>query len=159
MMELNLTLLGQMLTFAIFVWFTMRFVWPPIKKALDDRKEKIADGLAAAERGKHDLELAQHKAMEMLREAKIKAGHIVEESHKRASQIIEAATQQARQDAEHLLELAKSDVEREFSKAQQELKKQTVSLAMAMVKKVLGKQMNEAVNNDLLTKLITEEIR
>src|SRR3990167_10033738 len=97
-MNINATLLGQFITFAILVWFTMRYVWPPITKAMHEREKKIAAGLEAAERGKRELEMAEHKALAILREAKGEASHIVELAHKRSIQIVDEAKENARQE-------------------------------------------------------------
>lgn len=156
MMELNITLFGQMITFAIFVWFTMRYVWPPMMKALEERKQKIADGLAAAERGKHELELAQHKSVEILREAKTQASHIVEEAHKRANQVVEEAKTRAREEAERLIAMGKAEIAREVQKAKQSLKSQVALLAIAGAEKILAHNIDKAANSEILDKLITE---
>ncbi len=94
-MNINLTLVIQMLVFAAFVWFTMKFVWPPLAKALEERQDKIAEGLAAGERGKKELELAQHRIKDDLKAAKIQASEIIEKATKRAAQLIEVAKEDA----------------------------------------------------------------
>src|SRR3990167_8035414 len=109
-MSINLTLIGQMITFLIFIWFTMRYVWPPIIKAIHDRQKQIADGLAASERGKRELELAQHKSVELLRDAKFSASQIIEQANKRAMQIVEEAKEQARVESQHILDNASREV-------------------------------------------------
>lgn len=156
MMNLNATLLGQFITFSIFVWFTMKYVWPPIMKALQDRKQKIADGLAAAERGIHDLELARHKSAEILRDAKIQAAHIVDETNKRANLIVEEAKEQARIESQRIITLGKAEIELELQKAKQELKNQVANIALAGAEKILGHSLDKAANNEILEKLITE---
>ncbi len=155
-MDLNLTLLGQFITFAVFVWFTMKYVWPPITIAMRERKQTIADGLAAAERGKHDLELAQHKATAIIRDAKIEAANIVEETNKRASHIIEEAKERARHESARILELGKAELDREIQKARQELKKHLVLLAIQGAEKIMSHNLDKAANSDLINKLITE---
>lgn len=155
-MNLNATLLGQFITFAIFVWFTMKFVWPPIMKALNDRRQKIADGLAASERGVHDLELARHKAAEILRDAKIQASQIVDETTKRAGMILEEAKDQARAEGGRIIALAKAEIEIECQKAKQELKKQVAGIALAGAEKILGHNIDKAANSEIIAKLITE---
>src|SRR4051812_4076656 len=106
-MDINATLLGQFLTFAVLVWVTMRYIWPPIIKAIHDRQVRIADGLASAERGVHELELAQHKAVEILRDAKIQAANILEQANKRAGRIIDESKDRSRAEGERLIEIAK----------------------------------------------------
>ena len=130
-MGLNATLLGQMITFALLVIFTMKYIWPPLTKALAERQQKIADGLASAERAERDLELAQHKVADQLRDAKIQAGKIVEQADKRASQIVEESKERARVEAQRLLELAQTDIEQERRGAQAALGAEIAKVAMS----------------------------
>src|SRR3954471_2161950 len=97
-MEINATLIGQLITFAILVWFTMKYVWPPITKAMHDREVKIAAGLEAAERGKRELEMAEHKALTIIHEAKQEASHIIDGAHKRSALLIDEAKEDAREE-------------------------------------------------------------
>ena len=99
-MSINATLIGQMIWFAIFIWITMKFVWPPLQKAMAERQQLIADGLAAAERGKHDLELAAKRSADSLREAKERANGITAEAEKRARQIVDEAKDAAKVEAD-----------------------------------------------------------
>jgi F-type H+-transporting ATPase subunit b len=155
-MDINATLIGQFITFAIFVWFNMKFVWPPIVKAMQERKQKIADGLAAADRGRLELELAQHKAAEILRDAKIQAAEIVDDTNKRGNLIIEEAKEHARTEAERIIVLGKSEIDRELQKAKQELKDQVAILALDGAEKILGANIDKAANSEIINKLITE---
>lgn len=155
-MDINATLIGQFITFALFVWFTMKFVWPPVTKAMQERKEKIADGLAAAERGKHDFELAQNKSAEMMREGKVQASVIIDEANKRAGHIIEEAKNQAREENERIFTLGKAEIERELEKAKQHLKNQIAIIAMNGAEKILKHNIDKAANTELLDSLITE---
>ncbi|MEM1243527.1 MAG: F0F1 ATP synthase subunit B [Pseudomonadota bacterium] len=155
-MELNATLFGQMITFALFIWFTMRFVWPPLVKAMETRKNKIADGLAAAERGKRELELAQHKAADMMRDAKIQAADIVEQANQRANRIVEDAKAQARVEGEKLIKLSKDEIAQERLKAKQELKNQVAIIAIAGAEKILGQQVDKTSNKALVEKMIED---
>jgi F-type H+-transporting ATPase subunit b len=155
-LNLNATLLGQMITFAIFVWFTMKYVWPPITQALEERQKKIADGLAAAERGTHELELAQHKATEYLRDAKINAADIIEQANKRAAQIVEAAKHQGRDEGQRLVTLAQAEIAREVESAKQVLLQQVASLAVQGAERILTKNINAAANQDLIDQLIEQ---
>ena len=155
-MDLNLTLLGQMITFAIFVWFTMKYVWPPITKALDDRQKKIAEGLAAGERGRHELELSQHKAVEQLREAKHQAAEILEQANKRADQILQEAKHTAKIEGLRLIELAQTEIAREVEHAKLELRKQVGIIAIQGAEKILKRNIDVAANQDILTALIKE---
>ena len=116
-MNINATLLGQTIMFAMFVWFCMKYIWPPIMGALDARKKQIADGLAAAERGKHDLDLAAKRSAEVLREAKEKAADIIALGDKRASEIVDEAKAKAEVEAGNILTRANSEIEQEVFRA------------------------------------------
>lgn len=158
-MELNATLIGQMITFALLVIFTMKFVWPPITKALRERQQKIADGLASAERGKHELELAQHKSAEQLRDAKIQAAKIVEQADKRAAQLVEEAKEKARQEGERMLELARQDIEQEKQHMKDALMSQIAGIALTGAEKILGQKIDVAANSEMIDRLIAEVSR
>jgi F-type H+-transporting ATPase subunit b len=149
-MNINLTLFGQMVSFAVFVWFTMKFVWTPIVKALEERKGKIADGLAAAERGHHAKELAQQKAAESLQEAKHQAAEIVSLAQKRAAEIVEEAKVDARGEGERLLTAAKAEIDQESNRVKEHLREQVAQLALAAAEKILQKEIDAAKHKDLL---------
>jgi len=155
-MNINATLLGQTIMFAMFVWFCMKFVWPPIMAALEERKKQIADGLAAAERGKHDLELAAHRSADILREAKGKAAEIIAQSDKRATEIVEAAKEQARIEGERIANAAKAEIEQEVFRAKEQLRTQVSAIALAGAGKILGREIDAKAHNDLLEKLVAE---
>src|SRR5665647_1425296 len=123
-MNINATLLGQTIMFALFVWFCMKFVWAPIIAGLEQRKKQIADGLAEAERGKHDLELAAKRAAEIMREAKEKAGATIASGETRASQLVEEAKVQANAERERILAGAKAEVDQEVFRAKEQLRTQ-----------------------------------
>jgi len=154
--NLNLTLVGQMITFAIFVWFTMKYVWPPITKAMAERSKRIADGLAAAEQGKRDLEIAHHKAVEQLRDAKIQAAGIIEQATQRANHIVEDAKEHARNEGGRLLAVAKSEINQEVIRAKQELQLQVSGLAIAMAQKILQRELDAAKHADLINHMLEE---
>ena len=155
-MNINATLLAQTIMFALFVWFCMKFVWPPIVAALEQRKKQIADGLADAERAKHDLELAAKRSAEILREAKEKAGEIVIHGEKRASEIIEEAKTQAKIEGERLITGAKAEIEQEVFRAREQLRTQVSAIALAGAGKILGREIDAKAHNDLLEKLVAE---
>ena len=155
-MNINATLLGQTIMFAMFVWFCMKFVWPPIMAALEARKKQIADGLAAAERGKHDLELAAHRSADIIREAKSKAAEIIAQSDKRASEIVEAAKDQAHLESERIVSVAKAEIEQEVFRAKEQLRMQVSAVALAGSGKILGREIDAKAHNDLLEKLVAE---
>jgi F-type H+-transporting ATPase subunit b len=155
-MNINATLLGQTIMFAMFVWFCMKFVWPPIIAALDARKKQIADGLAAAERGKHDLDLAAKRSAEVLREAKEKAAEIIALGDKRHSEIVEEAKSKAEIEASNILARANQEIEQEVFRAKEQLRVQVSGIALAGAGKILGREIDAKAHNDLLEKLLAE---
>jgi len=154
--NINATLLGQAITFAILIWFTMKFVWPPLMAAMAERAKTIADGLAAAERGKHDLELAEKRAAEILRQGKEKASEIIAASEKRASEIIEEAKEHAKTEGDRILVAAKADIDQEVFRAKEQLRTQVSAVALAGAGKILGREIDAKAHNDLLDKLVAE---
>ena len=155
-MNMNMTLVGQMITFGIFVFITMKYIWPHFIAILEQRHEKIAAGLAAAEQAKKDLEIAQHRAKQIIDTAKVEASHAVEESAKRATQIVEEAQQKAREEGKRLIELAQAEIAQQTQAAKETLRQQVATLVIRGSEKILGGQIDEAANNDLLEKLIGE---
>ncbi len=155
-MNINATLLAQTIMFAVFVWFCMKFVWTPIVGALDARKKQIADGLAEAERAKHDLELAAKRSAEILREAKEKAGDIISNSEKRASEIVEEAKTQAKVEGGRIVAGAKAEIDQEVFRAKEHLRTQVSAIALEGASKILGREIDAKAHSDLLDKLVTE---
>lgn len=155
-MNINATLLGQTIMFAMFVWFCMKLVWPPIIAALEARRKQIADGLAAAERGKHDLDLAAKRSAEILREAKERTAEIIAQGDKRASEIIEEAKAQAKLEGDRIIAAAKAEIEQEVFRAKEHLRTQVSAVALAGAGKILGREIDAKAHNDLLEKLVTE---
>ncbi|MFZ2525301.1 MAG: F0F1 ATP synthase subunit B [Candidatus Ferrigenium altingense] len=155
-MNINATLLAQTIMFALFVWFCMKFVWPPIMAALEQRKKQIADGLADAERAKHDLELAAKRSAEILREAKEKAGEIIVNAEKRDSEIIEAAKAKAKVEYDRIVATGHADVDQEVFRAKEQLRTQVSAIALAGASKILGREIDAKAHNDLLDKLVAE---
>ena len=145
-----------MLVFAAFVLFTMKFVWPPLMKALEERQAKIADGLAAAERGRRELELAQHRIKDEMKQAKIQANEIVEKANRRAAMIIEEAKEEARQEALQLTKVANEHIQQEVNRAKDNLRKQVAGLAVAGAEKILMREIDTKENTALLDNLIEE---
>jgi F-type H+-transporting ATPase subunit b len=155
-MNFNATLIGQTITFIVFVWFCMKFIWPPIMHALEARRKNIADGLAASERGKHEQELAEERATEILREAKDKAGEIITRAEKRGGEIIDEAKVDARDEGERLLTAARAEIDQEINRAKEGLRGQVVSIALAGAGKVLEREVDQGTHDELLTKLAAE---
>ncbi len=155
-MNINMTLIGQSITFMIFVWFCMKFVWPPIVEALETRKKQIADGLAAADRGKHELELAARRATETMHDAKIKASEIIAQADKRASQIIEEAKVAAKGEGERILIAARAEIQQETHRAREALRGDVANLVIAGAGKVLRREVNAQAHADLLEAIKNE---
>ena len=155
-MNINLTLFGQMIAFVAFVWFCMKFVWPPILAAMAEREQKIADGLAAADRASHDLELAKEKAVERLKEAKEEAAGIVDSANKRANQIVEEAKDAATVEADRVKASAQAEIEQETNRAREQLRGQVAALSLAGAEKVLGAAIDKDAHNALVDKLADE---
>ncbi|MDX8385786.1 MAG: F0F1 ATP synthase subunit B [Gallionella sp.] len=155
-MNINATLLAQTIMFALFVWFCMKFVWPPIMTALEERKKLIADGLAAAERAKHDLELAAKRSAEILREAKEKAGDVIANAEKRGSEIVEEEKSKAKQEADRIIAGAQAEIDQEVFRAKEHLRTEVSAVALAGASKILGREIDAAAHDDLLDKLVAE---
>jgi F-type H+-transporting ATPase subunit b len=154
--EINLTLIVQMLVFAAFVLFTMKLVWPPLSKAMEERQDKIADGLSAAERGRKELELAQHRVKDELKQAKVQSADIIEKANKRAAQIVEEAKEAAKHEAQIQLKLAQEQLVQQINHAKDELRKQVASLAITGAEKILMREVDAKANAALLDNLIEE---
>jgi F-type H+-transporting ATPase subunit b len=155
-MNINLTLIGQLLSFVVFVWFTMKYVWTPIMGALETRKKEIAAGLAAAERGQHEQELAKERAKEVLHEAKAQAAEIVTQAQKRASEIVDEAKTNARTEGERILTAAKAEIEQESNRAREQLRTRVSELAIIGAEKILRKEINAEAHKDIVDALAQE---
>ncbi len=155
-MNINLTLIGQSITFAIFVWFCMKFIWPPIVNALEARKKQIADGLAAGERGKLELELAAKRATEDLHEAKQKAAEIIAQTEKRSLQLIDEAKNAAKDEGDRMIAAAKAEIEQESHRAREALRGEVAALVVAGAGRVLRREVNAQAHADLLEAIKNE---
>ncbi len=155
-MNINLTLIGQSITFALFVWFCMRFIWPPIVNALEARRKQIADGLAAADRGKHELELSAKRASETLHEAKLKAAEIIAQAEKRAAQIIEEAKTVGKTEGDRQIAAAQAEIEQAAHRVREQLREQVAQLVVAGAEKVLRREVDAMAHADLLEALKSE---
>lgn len=149
-MNINATLIAQAIMFALFVWFCMRFVWPPIVGALEARKKQIADGLAAADRGKHELELAAKRATESLHDAKVRASEIIAQAEKRSAQIIDEAKNTAKAEGERMLTAARAEMEQDVFRAREQLRGHVAELVVAGAEKVLRREVDAKAHADLL---------
>jgi len=145
-----------MIAFGIFVYLTMRYIWPPIVEAMEQRKKSIAEGLDAADRASKDLDLAKKKAVEELKEAKVEAAGIIEIANKRSSQIIDEAKEQAREEGARIITAAKAEIEQETNRAREALRKEVSALAIIGAEKILESSVDQSVHNELLNKLALE---
>jgi F-type H+-transporting ATPase subunit b len=155
-LDINLTLIIQMLVFATFVWFTMKFVWPPLTKAMEERQDKIADGLSSAERGRKELELAQHRVRDELKQAKLQASEVIENANHRAAQLIEEAKEEAKLEVQKQSKVAREQLRQEINRAKDDLRKQIAQLAVAGAEKILMREIDQQANSALLDNLIKE---
>jgi F-type H+-transporting ATPase subunit b len=155
-MNINATLIAQAIMFAIFVWFCMRFVWPPIVTALEARRKQIADGLAAADRGKHELELAAKRASETLHEAKMKAVEIIAQAEKRANEIVDEAKNDAKAEGDRQIAAAHAEIEQEAFRAREQLRGQVAALVVAGAEKVLRREVDAKAHAALLETIKNE---
>ncbi len=155
-MNINATLLAQAIMFAAFVWFCMKFVWPPIVGALATRQKQIADGLAAADRGKHELELSAKKAAQELHAAKEKASEIIALAEKRASDIVEEAKGAAKVEGDRIITGAKAEIEQEVNRAKEGLRQQVAELAVAGAEKILRREIDAKAHGEMLAAIASE---
>lgn len=155
-MNINLTLIGQSIMFFMFVVFCMKVVWPPIMKALADRRVKIAEGLAAGERAVREQELAKERAMQTLRDAKMQATEVVTLAQKRAAEIIEEAKEDARSEGDRLVGAARTEIELESNRAREELRRRIGQLALAGAEKILQREVNAATHRDIVESLVKQ---
>jgi len=149
-MNINLTLFGQMVSFAMFVWFTMRFIWPPLVKALEERRNQIAEGLANAERGLHEQELARKRARDVLQKTKAQTAEMIGLAQKRAAEIVEEGKSDAHAEGERILTTARAEIERERNRMKDQLREQVSQLALAAAEKILQQEIDVTKHKDLL---------
>ena len=152
-MNLNLTLFAQAATFALFIWFTVKFVWPPLLRAIETRQKTIADGLAEAERGRSSLADAQKQTEQILREARARAQEIVAAAEKSAGQRIEESKSQAKTEGERLVAAAHAQIQQEVQSARQVLREQVAQLAVQGAEKILKREVDAKAHSDMLNQL------
>lgn len=149
-MNLNLSIVAQAITFAAFIWFTVKFVWPPMLRAIEARQKTIADGLAAAEQGKRSLETSSKQADEAIKEARGRAQDIIVQAEKRASQMIDEARNAAKEEGNREKAAAKAEIEQEVTRAREQLRDRVASLAVAGAEKILRREVDAKAHGDLL---------
>ncbi len=152
-MSINATLIGQMITFALLVWFTMKYIWPPLFDSLEERRKKIAEGLAAAERGHEDMLLAEKKAKGVLKDAKAQSSEIVSLAQKRANEIVEESKDTAKKEGERLILAAKAQIEQEIQQAKEGLRQEVAALALSAAEQILCAEIDQAKHQDIISKV------
>jgi F-type H+-transporting ATPase subunit b len=152
-MNINATLLVQALSFAALIWFTVRFVWPLLTDAIDDRNKRIADGLAAAEKGRQALELSARQAEEAIREARNRAADILAQADKRAAELVEQAKGAAKEEGNREKAAAKAEIEQEYARAREQLREHVAALAVAGAEKILRREVDAKAHADLLASI------
>lgn len=155
-MDLNATLIGQTIAMIVFVWFCMKFVWPPLMGIIEERQIEIADGLAAADKGARSLELAEVEKSKMLDQARGQAREIIEQANTRAGGIVDEARTTADQERERILIAARAEVDQEVNRAREELRRQVAEIAVDGAQKIIGREINAATHRDLLDNLARE---
>lgn len=155
-MNFNATLIGQMITFVIFVWFCMKYIWPPLVTALQERNARISEGLAAAERGKQDLEDAKARASESLSDAKSQAQEIINQAQKRANEIVDEAKDTARDEADKIKAAASADIEQQITSAREHLRKEVSSIALAGAEQILKREVDAKAHAKVLDELVAQ---
>ncbi|MBV6417856.1 MAG: ATP synthase subunit b [Steroidobacteraceae bacterium] len=158
-MNVNATFIGQMIVFAILLWFFWKFIVPPIAQAINDRQKKIAEGLAAAERGQRDLDEAKSRADAVVREARDRASQILDQANRRSNEMIDSAKQTASAEGERVLESARAEAESETSRARDQLRREVGALAVAGASRLLGREIDAKAHAQLLDQLAEEIAR
>jgi F-type H+-transporting ATPase subunit b len=154
--NINATLFGQAITFAIFIWFTMKYVWPPIMAAISQREKTIADGLAASKKSVHQLEKAQEEAHHILMDARQKATDIIAHANQRADDIVKAAADKALHEGQRLVAAAHTRIAQDVNVARQSLRGEVVDLALASAQKLLGRKLDDSAHRDFINKVVDE---
>lgn len=152
-MNINFTLISQAIAFSIFIWFTVKYVWPPLLRAIEERQKTIADGLAAGERGRHELELASQRSSDVLKEAKQRASEIILQAEKRATEIVEEAKKSAKEEGDRIVAGAKADIAHEMFSAKEELRQHVAELAIAGAAKILRREVDAKAHADMLASI------
>jgi F-type H+-transporting ATPase subunit b len=155
-MNITATLLGQIAAFVLLIWFVNRFLWGPLTGLMAERQKRIADGLAAADKGRHDLELAEKRARELLHKAKNDSAEVLAQAERRAVEIMEEAKGAARAEGARLIAGAKAEIEQEANRAREKLRAEMVTLAVAGAEKVLGREIDAKAHGDLLNQLVKQ---
>jgi len=154
--NINATLIGQMITFALLVWFTMKYIWPPLFDSLEERKKKIVEGLAAAERGHEQILLAEKKAVAVLKEARNKSSDIISLAQKRANELVEESKEQAKKESERLILAAQAHIEQEKQRARESLRQEVAVLALSVAEQILQSEVDQAKHLEILNNVSSQ---
>jgi F-type H+-transporting ATPase subunit b len=149
-MSFNLTLIAQAVAFALFIWFTIKFVWPPMLRAIEARQKQVADGLAAAEQGKKSLEASSKQAEQAIQEARARAAEIIAQAEKRGGEVVEEAKTAAKAEGDREKAAAKADIQQEAARAREQLREQVAALAVAGAERILRREVDAKAHADLL---------
>ncbi|VAW87068.1 ATP synthase F0 sector subunit b [hydrothermal vent metagenome] len=152
-MNITVTLIPQMIAFILLIWFINKVLWGPLSEMMEARQKRIADGLAAAEKGKHEQEMAENRAKEVLHDAKKQSAEIIAQAQKRSSEIVEESKENARAEGERIVNAAQAEIEREVAQAKEQLRSQLASVAVAGAEKILKKEIDAKTHSDLLNEL------
>lgn len=155
-MNITATLLAQMAAFVLLIWFVNKVLWGPVTKMMGDRQKRIADGLAAADKGKHELVRAEERAKDLLRDAKAQATEIIAQAEKRGNEIVEESKHNARSEGERLLAAGKAELEQEVNRAKEQLRSQVASVAVAGAQRILSREIDAKAHGDLLKDLVAQ---
>ena len=155
-MDINLTLIGQTIAMIVFVWFCMKYIWPPIMGAIEERQTQIADGLAAAERGQQSLDKARVDAARIIEEARKQATTILDQAHARSNEIVAEGKAEGAKEREKQVAAALAEVEQETNRAREELRGQVSAIAVASAEKILQREIDKKAHADILSKLAAE---
>jgi len=155
-MNITVTLIGQMIAFILLIWFVNKVLWGPMSKIMNDRQARISDGLAAADKGKHELELAEKRAKDVLKDAKAKASEVITQAEKRAGEIVEEAQNSAKTEGARIVQAAQADIERQVNQAKEQLRTQVSAIAVSGAEKILKREIDAKTHNDLLKDLATQ---
>ena len=155
-MNFNATLIGQTISFAVFVWLCMKYIWPPLMAALDERNARISEGLAAAQRGQKELEDAQAKVGESIGDAKQQAQEIINQAQKRANEIVDDARETAREEADKIKAAASADIDQQITAAREHLRKEVSSIALAGARQILQREVDAKAHSKVLDDLVAQ---
>ena len=155
-MDINATLWGQSITFIVFVWFCMKFIWPPLMGVLETRRKTIADGLAAGEKGRHELELAEKHAVDIVKKAKHDATDVIAAADRRAAEIADQAKDTAAAEAKRIVEAARAEIDQELNRVREQLRESVSKLAVAGASRILEKEVDARTHAQLLESVVRQ---